>query len=604
LALGDRDIFTALEPYYPQTVKYFRRIPNGEFDLQRAYWWEKRWRQAAKSGFKQQSAPVEPPIVPRSPAAKPDSTWDIIVIGGALGTLYATTMARLGYEVALLERLPFGRMNREWNISRQELQTLIDLGLLTPQETESIIAQEYRDGFNLFFQGNNPPQAKAPVLHTPTVLNIALDSDRLLQICGEKLVEAGGHIFDRTEFECAYLEDRAVTIQARHLDTDEVIHLQARLVIDAMGTASPIAQHINGDRAFDSVCPTVGAVMKRGFPEGVWDSQYGDVLFSHGDISRGRQLIWELFPGRDDELTIYLFHYHEIHPDNPGSLLEMYEDFFTILPEYRRCEMDSLEWGKATFGYIPGRFGGANDKRQASCDRILSIGDAASLQSPLVFTGFGSLVRNLPRLSAMLQGALKHDLLTGADLNRVNAFQNNIAVTWLFSRGMMVPTGEALPPERINAILNTFFGVLADQPPEIADDFIKDRAGWLSFNRMALQAAWRNPKMLVWIWQLVGAEGFLAWFPTYLSYTGAAIQSFLFGWWVPPLVYRNETAIASRWPRLWHRLQAWSFRLTYGMGKPPSPERIPALKALVTAERANASVQSTESPQPQPSSVK
>ncbi|MEM9156823.1 MAG: hypothetical protein AAGB13_17615, partial [Cyanobacteria bacterium P01_F01_bin.33] len=59
-----------------------------------------------------------------------------------------------------------------------------------------------------------------------------------------------------------------------------------------------------------------------------------------------------------------------------------------------------------------------------------------------------------------------------------------------------------------------------------------------------------------------------------------------------------------RWPRLWHRLQAWSFRLTYGMGKPPSPERIPALNALVTAERANASVQSTESPQPQPSSVK
>ncbi|MEM6448445.1 MAG: flavin-dependent dehydrogenase, partial [Cyanobacteria bacterium P01_D01_bin.123] len=140
LALGDRDIFTALEPYYPQTVKYFRRIPNGEFDLKRAYWWEKRWRQAAKSGFKQQSAPVEPPIVPRSPAAKPDSTWDIVVIGGALGTLYATTMARLGYKVALLERLPCGRMNREWNISRQELQTLIDLSLLTPQETESIIA--------------------------------------------------------------------------------------------------------------------------------------------------------------------------------------------------------------------------------------------------------------------------------------------------------------------------------------------------------------------------------------------------------------------------------------------------------------------------------
>lgn len=586
--ISDRDIFTALEPHFPATVKYFRRIPNGEFDLNRAYWWEKRWRQAAKSGFQSQSAPKNQPIVKRSPAAKPDSTWDLVVIGGALGTLYATMMARLGYKVALLERLPFGRMNREWNISRQELQVLIDLGLLTGEETESIIAREYRDGFNLFFQGNNPPQAKAPVLHTPTVLNIALDSDRLLQICGKKLKASGGAIFDCTEFEQAYLEKDSVTIQARQLDTDEVIHLRSRLVIDAMGTASPIAQQINGDRAFDSVCPTVGAVVKSGFPKGVWDSQYGDVLFSHGDISRGRQLIWELFPGKDEELTIYLFHYHEIHPENPGSLLEMYEDFFTILPEYRRCNVDELEWGKATFGYIPGRFGRAGDKRQAGCDRILSIGDAASLQSPLVFTGFGSLVRNLPRLSAMLHSALKYDLLTGDDLSRVNAFQNNIAVTWLFSRGMMVPTGEILPPERINATLNTFFGVLADQPPEVADDFIKDRAGWLPFNRMALQAARRNPSMLAWVWQVVGAEGFLQWFPTYLAYTGAALQSFLFGFWVPPIVQRSETAIASRWPRLWHRLQAWSYQLTYGVGKPRSPELIPNLAELAIAESTRA----------------
>ncbi|MEO0854134.1 MAG: flavin-dependent dehydrogenase, partial [Cyanobacteria bacterium J06648_11] len=329
--LSDRDIFAALEPHYPETVKYFRRIPNGEFDLQRAYWWEKRWRTAAKHGFARGEA-LPDVIVRRSPAAEPDSTWDLVVIGGALGTLYAAMMARLGYKVALLERLPFGRMNREWNISRQELRTLLDLGLLTAEEIESIIAREYRDGFNLFFQNNNPPQAQAPVLHTPTVLNIALDSDRLLHICGEKLVEAGGKIFDRVEFERAFLERDSVTVKARQLDTDDVLHLRSRLVIDAMGTASPIAQQMNGDRAFDSVCPTVGAVVKNGFSKGVWDSQYGDVLFSHGDISRGRQLIWELFPGKDKDLTIYLFHYHEIHPDNPGSLLEMYEDFFTILP--------------------------------------------------------------------------------------------------------------------------------------------------------------------------------------------------------------------------------------------------------------------------------
>ncbi|MGK7943585.1 MAG: flavin-dependent dehydrogenase, partial [Microcystaceae cyanobacterium] len=42
-------IFAALEPYYPKTVHFFRKFPRGEFDLQRVYWWEKRWRESVKN---------------------------------------------------------------------------------------------------------------------------------------------------------------------------------------------------------------------------------------------------------------------------------------------------------------------------------------------------------------------------------------------------------------------------------------------------------------------------------------------------------------------------------------------------------------------------
>ena len=195
-----------------------------------------------------------------------------------------------------------------------------------------------------------------------------------------------------------------------------------------MGTASPIAWQLNGGRAFESVCPTVGAVIEKGFAPAVWDDQYGDVLNSHGDISRGRQLIWELFPAGNGELTFYLFHYHQVHPENPGSLLEMYEDFFHILPEYRRCNLDELVWKKATFGYIPGHFSTSSSDRKVAFDRILAIGDAASLQSPLIFTGFGSLVRNLDRLTSLLDTALKHDLLTSEHLSQIRAYQSNISV--------------------------------------------------------------------------------------------------------------------------------------------------------------------------------
>ena len=262
-------------------------------------------------------------------------------------------MAKLGYKVLLVERLPFGKMNREWNISSDEIQSLINLGLLTNAELAEIISREYKDGFNKFFDGNNPASLKSSVLHTPTVLNIALDSEKFLTLCGQKLQAAGGDIWDETEFFQVNISSTEVTINVQHLPTGKERQVRGRLLIDAMGTASPIAWQLNGGRAFDSVCPTVGAVIEKGFDSGVWDSEYGDVLYSHGDISRGRQLIWELFPGVGEELTIYLFHYHEVNEKNPGSLLEMYEDFFAILPEYRRCDLDKLVLKKPTFGYIP-----------------------------------------------------------------------------------------------------------------------------------------------------------------------------------------------------------------------------------------------------------
>ncbi len=570
---GQGSIFAALAADYPLTVKYFQRIPNGEFDLQRVYWWEKRWRQEAQNGIR---PPQQLPLTHQVPPVVVDLEWDVVVVGGALGAIQAAIMAQMGHRVALVERLPFGRMNREWNISRQEMGTLSELGLFSEAETEDLILRTYVDGFNKFFDGNSP--VKAPILHTPTVLNLAIDAEKLLRLCGDKIRQAKGAIFDQTEFQRAYIQPNQATLELKNLkdpkDPGGTFYVGSRLLVDAMGTASPIAQQLNHHRAFDSVCPTVGATITSGIPAAVWDSQFGDILASHGDISRGRQMIWELFPGPGQDLTIYLFHYHQVHPDNPGSLLQMYEDFFTILPEYRRCEMDNLTFKKATFGYIPGRFGRVGD-RNLAFDRVLTIGDAAAMQSPLSFTGFGALVRNAPRLADLLDTALRHDLLKARDLQRVRAFQGNAAVTWMFSQGMMVPTGRILRPGQANAMLNSFFGILAAEDPDVADRFIKDRASWWDFTRLALRAARSNPRILVWIWEMVGFEGFRRWIPTYLRFTAAAWVSWLCGSWAPPLLRGLQPQLEPRFPRLWHRLLTWSYNLTYGQGRPRLEIRLP-----------------------------
>ncbi|MBN4001730.1 flavin-dependent dehydrogenase [Nostoc sp. LPT] len=579
--LSQQSIFAALGSTYPLTVKYFQKMPNGEYDLTRAYWWEKRWREGVQnpqqprqvvfshSGTRAGGAGGDGGVTVISSSSP---TYDLIYIGGALGVIHAALMAKLGYKVLLVERMPFGRMNREWNISRDEIQSLVNLGLVTPAELETIIAREYKDGFNKFFDANNPAKLRSPVLHTPTVLNLGLDSEKWLQMCGQKLQAAGGEIWDETEFIRADIDVSQVVLQVKHLPSQIEKQVSGRLLIDAMGTASPIAWQLNGGRAFDSVCPTVGAAIESGFEPGVWDSQYGDVLYSHGDISRGRQLIWELFPAADDELTIYLFHYHEVNAENPGSLLEMYEDFFTILPEYRRCDMDKLVWKKPTFGYIPGHFSVGSRDRTVAFDRLMAIGDAASLQSPLVFTGFGSLVRNLERLTTLLDTALKHDLLSFRHLNQIRAYQSNVSVTWLFSKGMMVPTGKFLPPQRINSMLNTFFGLLADEPPEVADNFIKDRCDWLTFNRLALKAARKNPALLLWIWELAGPRDLVRWLGSYFNFGRHALISALLSPWFSRFLNRVGFWLEPRNPGLW----LWLLAINYAIatGKPRSSSQV------------------------------
>jgi lycopene cyclase CruA len=581
--LTQTSIFEGLAQQYPLTVKYFQQMPKGEADLTRVYWWEQRWRDNVHS-------PQQPrQVIFQGDAANADDlpTYDLIYLGGALGVIHAAVMAQLGYRVLLIERLPFGRMHREWNISRAEFQNLIDLGLFTAAEFEDLIAREYVDGFHKFFDANNPPQAKAAILHTPTVLNIAVNSAKLLQVCGEKLRRAGGEIWDYTEFTRADIQPHQVKVQGTYLPAQTLKEATGKILIDAMGTASPIAWQLNGGRTFDSVCPTVGAVVS-GVDPAVWNSSFGDVLNSHGDISRGRQLIWELFPGPGNELTFYLFHYHQVHPDNPGSLLEMYEDFFTILPEYRRCDLDNLTWLKPTFGYIPGHFSANDRDRTVAYDRLVAIGDAASMQSPLVFTGFGSIVRNLPRLTDLLDTALRNNLVKAKDLNQIRAYQSNIAVTWLFSRGMMVPTGRQIPPQRVNSMLNTFFGILAGETPEMADGFVKDRFGWLPFNKMAIKAALTNPALLYWIWDLVGPMDMLRWLQSYWSFTMAAFVNALLQSWFPAFVRRLQPYLEPRYPRVWLWLLAISYSVTYSMGKarierslPPLPKPSPVpVKAL------------------------
>jgi len=133
---------------------------------------------------------------------------------------------------------------------------------------------------------------------------------------------------------------------------------------------------------------------------------------------------------------------------------------------------------------------------------------------------------------------------------------------------MMVPTGKFLPPERINTMLNNFFGLLADEPLEVAEDFIKDRFNLLTFNRLALKAAKKNPALLMWIWELAGAKDLLRWLGNYFDFIRHSLISALLSGWLPHFLHRNSQWLENRSPALWLHLLAISYALTTGKGKP------------------------------------
>ena len=79
--------------------------------------------------------------------------FDVIICGGTLGIFLATTLQQKGYRVAVIEKGILQGRVQEWNISRHELSSLLNLELLTEKELEEIIFTEYNPARISFHQG-------------------------------------------------------------------------------------------------------------------------------------------------------------------------------------------------------------------------------------------------------------------------------------------------------------------------------------------------------------------------------------------------------------------------------------------------------------------
>ena len=103
----------------------------------------------------------------------------------------------------------------------------------------------------------------------------------------------------------------------------------------------------------------------------------------------------------------------------------------------------------------------------------LQVGDASGVQSPLSFGGFGSLTRHIERVVGAVSEALEYELLDSVRLNKINAYQPNLSVGWMFQRAMSVRVGEDPRPKVVLDTLANSFSAMERLGDDVMRPFLQ-----------------------------------------------------------------------------------------------------------------------------------
>ncbi|MBD2214215.1 FAD-binding oxidoreductase [Nostoc linckia FACHB-104] len=472
-------------------------------------------------------API-PMVVKENPQLLDYVDWDVIVCGGTLGILIGCALAVKGLKVGLIERGILRGREQEWNISRKELEVFLELNLLTNAELEEAIATEYNPA-RVSFQGGTE-------VWVEDVLNIGIDPVYLLETLKTRFLAAGGALWENTPLNEAVVHPNGVMVNNQ---------FKTRLLIDAMGHLSPIAQQARQGQKPDALCLVVGSCAQ-GFPE----NHSGDLLLSFTSLQNQCQYFWEAFPAKDGRTT-YLFTYMDAHPQRLG-LEALFEEYLRLLPQYQGVELSNLKFQRALFGFFPTY---RQSPLKTPWNRILPVGDSSGSQSPLSFGGFGAMVRHLKRLTFGIQEALQTEQLSTTALALLQPYQPSLAVTWLFQKAMSVGINQNISPEQINQLLAVVFQEMQKLGTKVLKPFLQDIVKFPALTQTLVKTGLANPGLIAKIIPQVGLINLLDWI---LHYVNLSIYTTLF--WLSPMLETLVRYLPNQQQYYWHRLiDAWQF---------------------------------------------
>ena len=411
-----------------------------------------------------------PVLGPPRPDKGATMDYDVAIAGGGLWLLLAPLLAERGLRVAVFDRARIGQAHREWNCSAKELVPLTSSGLFTEDEVARLVVARYDHGVCRWHGGGTYP--------VRNVLDHAVDAGKLLAAVRAR-AEARGACLHDGEAIVAHAEGP----DGVALSTSAGETLTARIFVDARGASSPLA-------TADLICPTVGGVLG-GLEEGEAADQMrpdvGEILATTEGVEEGRQHIWEAFPGKRGEVTVYLF-YYALEGSPGASLVSLYARFFEKMKVYKRGDFRLV---RPTFGFIPGwsRLGPGPARGR----RVVLVGDAAARHSPLTFCGFGSALRSFEGVAESITRAAEDPEGKGANGASGDApiHKGTGALTWM----MATPPKEPARQGELNALLDTAFSTLADMGDEAYGALLRDEMSAKDFVRFLRIVAGKRPRV-------------------------------------------------------------------------------------------------------------
>nr|XP_018678299.1 PREDICTED: uncharacterized protein LOC103977631 isoform X3 [Musa acuminata subsp. malaccensis] len=484
-----------------------------------------------------------PEVVSRVPGSskiseleeKAGCSFDVLVCGGTLGIFIATALVTRGLHVAIIERNLIKGREQEWNISRKELLELVEVGILTKEEIEHIITVKFNPSSffaqpaeQMWFREERPAN--------------------LVETVKRRFISLGGKVFEAKVVSSIHIYDDAAIVQ---LTNGEI--LSSHLIIDSMGNFSPIVKQIRSCRKPDGVCLVVGSC-SRGFSE----NTSSDIIFSSSSVKKVQetplQYFWEAFPagtGPTDRTT-YMFTYVEAKPGSP-KLEHLLEDYWDLLPSYQGVPLEELEILRVIFGIFPTY---RDSPLPAAFDRILQVGDASGIQSPVSFGGFGSMTRHLNRLSTGIYEAVKGNFIDAYSLSLINPYMPNLSASWLFQRAMSARVHTEVSSTFINELLYFNFQAMQKLGNTVIRPFLQDVIQFEPLVRTLVSVMINQPQILPSIFKQVGLHVILDWsvhfvmlgYYTFLSsYIDPAVRP-----WINYLPERKKY----EWTR---HLEAWKY---------------------------------------------